>query len=90
MISIAGISGANIWIKQKVPNLMPELKLRESLFEHLFSLITLGIPMLDIQLGAQWQCHETLQLACEEIGSFPRASDVMKGLLLLFSTHGNA
>lgn len=48
MICVAGISGANIRIEKEVPDLVPELKLRKSLFEYLLSLVALGVPMLDI------------------------------------------
>ena len=90
MVSVASVSGTNIWVEEKMPDLMPTLKLRESLFERLLSLRTLGIPMLNICLAAEWQCHETLQLTSEKIGSFSRASDVVKLLLVSFAKHGDA
>lgn len=48
VVSVACVSGTNIWVEEKMPNLMPKLKLRESLFERLLCLGTFGIPMLDI------------------------------------------
>lgn len=47
-VSVGDIPSANIWIEEEMPDLVPELKFRESLFEHLLCLLSLGIPMLDI------------------------------------------
>jgi len=90
VVSAAGVSGTNIWVEEKMPDLMPKLKLRESLFERLLSFRTLGIPMLNIYLSAQWQCHQTLQLTGEKLGSLSCAPDVVKVLLVSFAKHGGA
>jgi hypothetical protein len=87
VISVTCISGADICVSQEVPNLVPELKVRKSLFQCFLSLVAFGIPLLDIWLGADWQGHEALQLPGKIVARFSCASVVVKGRLHLFSEH---